>query len=324
MRVLTIIFLASSFYLDSFGQISYEDRIRIREAKLISDQYGNLIWDGFNEPPFSILLITNDYEYLIEHYYQPDDFERLEFDTLVFSTIHRRSTKKNKSLLATFPFEGLNTIVIGIPENTGLNSTEWILTLLHERFHQYQFSAPKYFIESDALNLADGDDTGMWQLNYPFPYKNPKVVKAYEVYTDALYDAVTAIGTDGWSKALDNFMKKREIFKSSLTVDDYKYISFQWYQEGIARYTEFEFLELLADYEPTADLKKISDFIPFNEYRDTFYNEHLENVRTLKIEEVGRVAFYDVGFAEALILREVNPGWRRKYLELKFDLEKLY
>ncbi len=319
LSILTIICVELS------GQLRYEDQVRIKEAQQISYQLGGLIWSGYNDPPFSILYITDEYEYLIEHYYQPDDFERMEYDTIIHSTLHRRKTQMNKGFLATFPFAGLNTIVIGTPENTGLNSTEWIITLLHERFHQYQYSSPKYMIETNELGLSNGDETGMWQLNYPFPYKNPQVVKSYNEYTEALYAAVKAIDTEQWITLKDKFLKQRQAFKESLSPNDYKYISFQWYQEGIARYTEYAFLErIVEEYEPTEEVKSLGDFVPFDSYKKEFFEKHIESVRNLKLEEVGRITVYDVGFAEALILRELNPDWDRNYLKKKFDLEKLY
>lgn len=324
MRAFTFFLLITLFVFETYSQPSIEDRIRIREAKLISNQLGDLIWSGYNEPPFSVLLVTDDFEYLIEHYYQPEDFEKLDYDTIIHSRLHRRPTQMNKSFLATFPFAGLNTIVIGTPENTGLNSTEWIITLLHERFHQYQYSSPKYLLETAELNLSNGDETGMWQLNYPFPYKDPDVINAYETYTQALFNAVKSIDKENWEEAKDEFLEARKLFKSSLAPDDYKYISFQWYQEGIARYTEYAFLEKLANYESTKEVRQLDDFIPFDEYKKAFFKQHMENVVNLKLEEVGRITVYDVGFAEALILRELNPNWDKNYLKKKFDLEKLY
>ena len=180
-------------------------------------------------------------------------------------------------------------------------------------------------IETNELGLSNGDETGMWQLNYPFPYKNPQVVKSYNEYTEALYAAVKAIDTEQWITLKDKFLKQRQAFKESLSPNDYKYISFQWYQEGIARYTEYAFLErIVEEYEPTEEVKSLGDFVPFDSYKKEFFEKHIESVRNLKLEEVGRITVYDVGFAEALILRELNPDWDRNYLKKKFDLEKLY
>ncbi len=323
MRLLAFVFivLVHSYV---FGQLRPADRTRISEAKRISDQYGDSIWPSYNDPPFAILYIMDDYEYLINHPKPPKDFEQFGYDSLMKSSLFRRAAQMNKGFLATFPFEGINTIVIGTPENTGLNSTGWIITLLHERFHQYQYSSRNYFKDTNALNLAKGDETGMWQLNYPFPYKDQMVIEAYEKYTQALYDAVNSIGEENWEEKKESFFKARKSFKSMLSMDDYKYISFQWYQEGIARYTEYAFLEKLVGYKPSSEVQQLPDFIPFGEYKESFFQKHIENVVNLKLEDVGRVTVYDVGFAEALILRELNPDWHESYLKVKFDLEKLY
>lgn len=324
MRLISTVLLVLILSTEMPAQLRKADRIRISEARKISSQFGDLIWEGFNKPPFSILFVTDEMEYLMDHYYQPDDFEQLDYDTVIQTTIHHRPSQMNKAFLATFPFAGLNTIVIGTPENTGLNTTEWIITLLHERFHQYQYTSPNYLLDINDLNLANGDETGMWQLNYPFPYKDPLVINAYEVYTNALYNAVKAIGTDDWDKAKKVFFEARKSFKERLSSDDYKYISFQWYQEGVARYTEYAFLEKLAGYTPSYELKELPDFIAFDDYKEAFFEKHIENVRSLKLEEVGRITVYDVGFAETLILRKLNAGWDENYLKIKFDLEKLY
>lgn len=308
----------------AFGQLRPADQARIMEAKRISYHFGDSIWEGFNDAPFAILLVMDDYEYLIEHSSPPDDFEEFGYDSLIESKIYRRPTQMNKGFLATFPFAGINTVVIGTPENTGLNSTEWIITLLHERFHQYQYSSRGYFKDVNNLNLANGDETGMWQLNYPFPYSDKEVIEKYTNYTQALHEAVYAIGTERWEDAKRGYFQARELFKSALSTDDYKYISFQWYQEGIARYTEYVFLEKLEDNEPTKEVRELSDFVPFGAYKQSFFEKHLRSVLDLRLEEVGRVTVYDVGFAEALILRESNPGWERNYLEIKFELQKLY
>lgn len=324
MRLFTSIILTALVCAFAIGQLRPADHARIKEAKRISNQFGDSIWEGFDRTPFAILLVMDDYEYLFGHPNPPDDFEHFGYDSLIELTLFRRPTQMNKSFLATFPFAGINTVVIGTPENTGLNSTEWIITLLHERFHQYQYSSPGYFREVNALNLANGDETGMWQLNYPFPYKDMKVIEKYAIYTQALYDAVYSIGTERWDNAKKEFFQTRESFKSALSKDDYKYISFQWYQEGIARYTEYAFLEKLQNYELTKEARLLPDFVPFSEYKRLFLERHMKNVLNLKLEEVGRVTVYDVGFAEALIIRVVNPDWSEYYLKRKFDLERLY
>lgn len=306
-------------------ELRVEDKIRIKEAMQISKIYGDSIWSGFNKPPFTIILVTDDYEFLISHPYPSDDFQPIGKDEVLQANVYFRPQQFNKGFLATFPaVNGVNCIVIGTPENTGLNSTQWILTLLHERFHQYQYTSPNYHQDALALGLSNGDETGMWQLNYPFPYENPDVINKYEQYTNYLVDAVENRTSKNWDKIYHKLLKLRNAFKEVLSENDYKYISFQWYQEGVARYTEYAFLKLLQDYLPSKEILDINDFVSYKSYIKEFFELHLSNAVRLKIEEYKRITVYDVGFAESLVLQKQNPNWKIKYLIEKFDLEKLY
>src|SRR5205823_11170202 len=54
------------------------------------------------------------------------------------------------------------------------------ISMLHEHFHQLQDSQPNSYAETEALNLSHGDQTGMWMLNYAFPYDSPEVKRSEE------------------------------------------------------------------------------------------------------------------------------------------------
>ena len=65
---------------------------------------------------------------------------------------------------------------MGQAENTlSKTSTPWIIMLLHEHFHQLQDSQPNFYADVSALNLSGADKSGMWMLNYPFPYDRKEV-----------------------------------------------------------------------------------------------------------------------------------------------------
>jgi len=73
----------------------------------------------------------------------------------------------------------ISTIVVGQAENTSAKtSSSWVITVLHEHFHQLQDSQPNFYSDVNALNLARGDQTGMWMLNYAFPYERTEVQEA--------------------------------------------------------------------------------------------------------------------------------------------------
>lgn len=236
--------------------------------------------------------------------------------------IFYRKRQYSKTFLATFPaVNGVNCIVAGTPENTGKNSTDRIITLLHEHFHQYQYTQKDYCSSVAALGLAGADETGMWQLNYPFPYDSLPINSQYTKYASALSKSISAIDTKNFKRLFNKFIAERKKLMQLLKPADYRYLSFQLWQEGIARYTEYKFLRLLNDYTPVADVFLLADFIPFKKFNEQFLRSHLTSVTALKLETEKRVCFYDIGLAEGILLDRLNPQWRSQYLDKKFFIE---
>jgi len=306
----------------SIPRMGKEDKIRIREAIDISNRFGDTIWSGINRVPFVVLLITDSVEFLINHPYPSDDFKISEEDDILKTKILYRKRQYSKTLLATFPaVNGVNCIVAGTKENTGKNSTDWIITLLHEHFHQYQYTQNDYYSSVAGLDLSGGDETGMWQLNYPFPYDSLPVSNQYIIYANALSKAVTVINNKNFVRVFKEFLTERKKLTHLLKPADYKYLSFQLWQEGIARYTEYKFLQLLDNYTASAELLQLPDFIPFKKFSEDFLRSHIKSITALKLENEKRVCFYAIGLAEGILLDKLNPQWRSQYLNKKFFLE---
>ncbi|OJW34605.1 MAG: hypothetical protein BGO54_07690 [Sphingobacteriales bacterium 46-32] len=313
----------------SFGQqnprMRYEDKIRIREAITISNQFGDPIWKGINDIPFVVLLVTDSVEFLINHPYPSDDFKLSENDSLLKTRIFYRARRFPNWYLATFPaVNGVNCIVVGTPENTGKKSTDWTITLLHEHFHQYEYSYPDYFQSVDKLGLSGGDQTGMWQLNYAFPYDSLVIVNQYKKYTGALQKALLHINGSSFKKDFRAYFAERNKFKKLLNEADYRYFSFQIWQEGIARYTEYKFLQALDSYTPSKEMAGLNDFISFPAYKEEFWLKEKSSLIKLKLEVDKRVCFYAIGFSEGLLLDKLNPDWRNRFLTDKFFIEKYF
>jgi hypothetical protein len=305
----------------SLPQMRKEDKIRIREAINISNRFGDVIWPGINDVPFVVLLVTDSVEFLINHPYSSDDFKISEEDDILKTKILYRKRQYPRTFLATFPaVNGVNCMVVGTPENTGKNSTDWIITLLHEHFHQFQYTQKDHYASVAGLDLANGDETGMWQLNYPLPYDSLPVSSQYSKYTTALSNTVSGINNKDFRKLLTQYSDERKKLIGLFKPSDYKYFSFQLWQEGIARYTEYKFLEVLNDYTPS--IEGLPDFIPFNKFREQFLKLHLGSVTALKFETEKRVCFYDIGLAEGMLLDNLNPQWRSQYFTNRFFLEK--
>ena len=316
---LTMLICSSSFG-QSLPELRYADKIRIKEAMTISAQFGDKLFQGFSTVPFAILLVTDSTEFLINHPNPSSDFKLLGMDEILKTNIYYRKTQFSPKILATFPaVNGLSCSVVGTPENTNTNSTEWVVFLLHEHFHQYQNADPEYFNSVDDLDLSNGDQTGSWMLNYPFPYDSVPVMEKYESFTQALYKAVTQGGRSNLKKYFAARRKLRDILSEA----DYRYLSFQIWQEGLARYTEYNFLELLIheNYSPSKEMMALPDFISFSEYKSKMYQNDMDNLLQNKLDETKRVCFYYVGFAEGVLLDRLNQSWREKYLTDKFYIE---
>lgn len=323
--VVTILLLVVS--VSSFNQsapkMDAEDKLRIKEAVIISEKYGEQIWKGINNAPFAIVLVTDSVEFLVFHSSPTPDFALSETDSILNAKIYWRKRQFPVGWLATFPaVNGVNCMVVGTPKNTGLNSTEWIITLLHEHFHQYEYSYPGYYQSVEKLELSGGDQTGMWMLNYPFPYEDKQVIEQYQKYTTTLSNVVTGISAKSFTSLFKKYKTERRKLKQLLKPADYRYLSFQIWQEGIARYTEYKFIELLKDYKPSKKIAALPDFVSFYDYKTKFYESQINKLRNLKLNEDKRVCFYAVGFAEGILLDKLNPQWHSNFLTDKFYIER--
>lgn len=305
--------------------VSEEDRIRIAEGRVIADQLGDRLWTGWNEAPFAVLLVTDTHEFLIGHPAPTADFELLGYDSLLQSNVFARRRVYDPEMLATFPaVDGVPTIVIGQTANTeASHSTRWVMTLLHEHFHQWQMSQPDYYAAVDSLGLSGGDQSGMWMLNYAFPYDDTEVAEAFDAMCRRLANAVEDDGSQ--QETLAEFLNAKERFRETLADDDYRYFCFQVWQEGISRYTEYMIAASAeAAYQPTQAFLSLPDFVSFGEDAEITREMIRTELAKMSLKKDRRTAFYFVGAAEGMLLDRVNPGWRARYLQEPFNIDAYY
>jgi hypothetical protein len=328
MRLL-LLALSGAFLLASAAHTAQPamadaDRTRIAEAFRLADAVGNRVWPNWDKAPFAVLLVTPEHEFLVRHPKPSDDFTAGNDDPLLKHKVWHRKRKFSPQLLATFPaVGGVPTIVIGQAERTAAKtSTRWVVTLLHEHFHQVQNSQPRYYAEVDALGLARGDQTGMWMLNYPFPYESPKVKDRFAALAKALAEALRARQQSDFPKKLSACVEARKGLRDVLEPDDYKYLAFQAWQEGIARYTEYHVAALAAaEYEPSVAFRQLKDYTPFKDDAAATLAGIEKELTTVQLDKAKRTAFYALGAAEGLVLDAARPDWRKRYFEDKFTLD---
>ena len=295
--------------------LSNEDRTRLREAFSLAAELGDAMWADWSAVPFTFLLVTQENEFLFNHDNPTDDFTDLGFDALLNTHIFVRpnSGRFSTSFLATFPaINGKNTVVMGQPASTGKTSTEWVVTALHEHFHQYQFTHPGYWDKVAGLDLADGDETGMWMLNYPYPYESPAIQVSFEGYESALEAALLTPELPLFKQLSD----ARRALRSGLTDAQFRYQSFQLWQEGVARYTEIHVAKWASEHRsPSAAFLALSDNTTYESVHNSLVKDLHTSLNSHAIADLGRVAFYAAGAAEALLLDFQDSGWRERYFE---------
>ncbi len=300
------------------------DRIRIREAFRLADALGNRVWPDWDRAPFAVLLVTPEHEFLIRHPKPSDDFTLVGEDALLKCKVWVRARKNPTNLLATFPaVGGVSTVVIGQPENTEAKTlTRWVITLLHEHFHQLQDSQPRFYADVDALGLAGDDKTGMWMLNYPFPYTRSDVKDHFAAMARALLEALQAREKPDFDDRFAAYGKSRQKFRSLLKADEYKYFAFQVWKEGIARYTEYHLAQLAAaEYTPSQEFQGLKDYRTFREVADDIRRAMERELETVQLDKARRIVVYNFGAAEGLVLDRARPQWRKRYFEEKFTLD---
>jgi hypothetical protein len=325
--VLVLLLAPCVAYGQGKPQLSITDRVRLAEAFRLGDTLGNQIWADWNKAPFAVLLVTPEYEFLIRHPKPSSDFVLVNYDPLLKSKVYYRQRTQAQNLLATFPLVGgIPTIVIGQAENTDKEtSTPWVVTMLHEHFHQLQYSRPGYYGDVNALGLTRGDQTGMWMLNYPFPYDWHEMQELFSHLGHSLANVLQAKTRSDFSAGLSTYMKQRREVENTLSPDDYRYLSFQMWQEGISRYTEYRIAKLAGESErPGKAFRMLKDYRRFDEVAEDIRIGILSELTSVKLAESRRVIFDSLGAGEGLLLDRVNPRWRQRYFVDKFYLDKYF
>jgi hypothetical protein len=307
----------------STATLAPDDRVRIAEAFRLADAIGDSIWPGWTSAPFALLLVTPDQEFLIRHPQPPADFTRVGYDSLLRSDVLARRRTLAPNLLATFPAAGVvPTIVTGQPGATGKSSTEWVLTLLHEHFHQLQMSRPDYHARVRALALSRGDSSGMWMLNYAFPYDSSLVQSRFGALAAYLDSALSTPAPDVRQSHWVAARLARGALRAALPAADDRYLAFQMWQEGVARFTELEAARFAAArFTPSAAFRALPDFVPFGAAAERIEAGIHAGLRA-PLARNRRVAFYAIGAATAMLLDETGREWRGEYLGGEMALDR--
>lgn len=293
------------------------DAVLIAEFYRLAVQIQDQIWPGWSAAESPLLLVTQDTEFLTHHAAPPTDFKKIAGD------FNARPRQFDPHLLATFPpFGPPAVIVIGEPQNTeAKTSTPWLIIVMHEHFHQLQYGQPGYYPAVGKLGLSRGDQTGMWILNYPFPYEKPEVAQGFAHLRDLLLRALRETDAGKFRKLGARYVRERAKVFAQIAPDDRKYFNFQLWQEGIARYTQIKCAEAAASYQPSAGFAALPDYERFDAYAQHARADTLRELEGADMAKMKRVFVYSFGAAEGLLLDRLRPNWKSQYFQHPLSTE---
>ncbi|HET7225838.1 MAG TPA: hypothetical protein VFK69_09005 [Candidatus Eisenbacteria bacterium] len=311
---------------DSIPRIPERDRVRLAEVFRLADAVQDQVWPGWSAAPFPVLLVTPQWEFLVRQPHPDAGFRDGGEDARLGSRVFYRPRQFPLEFAATFPaVAGVSTIVIGEAEHMrpAQNSVRWMLTVMHEHLHQWQESQPGYMAAIRALHLDHGDSTGMWMLNYAFPYADSAVAAAFDTLCRVRARAVQAPLAQ-LAAAMARCQDARQAFERRLDPESARYLAFQQWKEGIARYTEYRLATIAANrYQPSARARALEDWTSFRAEAHTVREQILNEQLGMRLARAKRIAVYSSGAADALLLDRLTPGWRNDYLHQPFNLDPL-
>lgn len=274
----------------------------VEEIRSYSIAQGSKVWPGYDRAPFGLLLTLKSRELLLCHGSRAAGFSALSTEDVTRCDAQERGSVFPKHFLAAMPvIDGVSTIVMGTPDSTGYPVPDWTRTIFHEHFHQYQSTFENYYVRLSDLGLANGDTTGMWMLNYPFPYANDEFQSKLLSAAEALNAAVLSdrISIQHLTKA---YIIHRGALERSVPAADWKYLEMQLWAEGVARLTEIELSRSFPNAAVVASGRSLKE-------------RTLKSLTTIDARKMKRQIVYPYGAAEAMLLERCYSGWRSDYMK---------
>jgi len=274
----------------------------IAQVRSFAGSDGEKLWPGYGSAPFGFLLVAGDKEQLLCRTPAPKGFtsDGTDVASRCPRFVRARSGLPD-NLLAAMPLFGPpEVIVMGTPATTGRSGAQWTRTILHEHFHQWQGELPDIYARISALGLSGDDKSGMWMLNYPFPYAESNTVTAFKPAAKALGEAVDARGKPSFRSKFADYLEARRKLAATVGPKNWRYAELELWKEGVARWTEIELGNTYPDVEVRTSAQEL-------EAKTRAWLD------TADIAGSGREFVYPYGASEAMLLDACGPSWRGAY-----------
>lgn len=178
---------------------------------------------------------------------------------------------------AAFDLQAYDNRIACVVTGDIFDEPDGYVTIFHEFVHCGQAEICEIRLKQDLeiYQQAMAVQDFMWEINHPFPYNGPVFVDAYQ----------TVLNTD----SLEEIDQIHEQLKAYLNLNDYQYLVWQEWKEGLARFVENLIRQRLGFEIRNWD----------------------------KTKQINRVAFYDGGANYVGLLGRQSP-------ELSTDIERLF
>lgn len=133
-----------------------------------------------------------------------------------------------KEVRASFPVEFYDSKSCCVVSEDIFEEDNGFVTFFHEFVHCYQYEYCETEIK-ESLSIVEKYDNSYWELEHPFPYDSKLFIKTYKNIFESI-------------KMKDNDKLKREFeeLKTKIEKQDYEYMIWQIWKEGLARFIENE------------------------------------------------------------------------------------
>ena len=158
---------------------------------------------------------------------------------------------------------------------------------------------PRYAERVAALGLSGGDQTGMWMLNYPFPYSDQAAAIRFASTAATLGRLLRQPASDPRA-SLRTYLAHRDALAGAVPARDWRYLEFQLWQEGVARWTELTAAQRSRD--PA-----------LREVGASQERAVVQELGAANLTRDGRIALYALGAGEAMLLERCRSRWQARY-----------
>jgi len=304
--------------------------IMIKETYNLINQGGDKVWKDWSKNKFPVLLIDQDYLFLINLPQPPSDFTEYKETDPDLGKIYYKKGSLSPDLRASFLLNNQPVAAIGVQKGD-FSMIKWVGNLTQEMFHAYIFSQPQTKEKIDSLKLGTAENQD-WQSSYPFPYSDDIISLIISQQYSKLKDPLSA--NEEIIGKLNNAYEIIMIYKQYLTnsfkdIDAYSYSKYREWMDGVGFYTEYKILEFAAseEYKPT---QAFADHILYKDdggYKKYFnlYSKAIKhkftNYEFLPTNQPRQFSY--LGMEKALLLDKALPDWKSKFFDKETWLDDL-